>query len=454
MTDGWASYFVFEVAQEAPKFASYWPSAEEFLRSTAIALALPVVLLGSLLWRARRRGLSPRPNDIGGLLDASVDLRVASLLVLFVIVGAPAAVYFRLKIGSDVNAYIGVVWALGMLGALAYRHARVDTATALVSVVMVVALFGLAQRPTDAVGGLRIAPLVRTAEYPELPRQLLDYARGHLVYQQVHSDLNVEPQRSIYPSFYGMADLLSTGRQPMFLVDALIERRFDAVAPFRFPEADDRLYWDIYASGGGRRESSYFWKLNEVIRHGYAPAPGLPAGYLGRRPGPASTWLRSCFAPFDLAGQPFVIRAGGGLWCEESAGVVALRATPAPVSEIHADDPVAAVAGALAVTLARPGTVAVTLSGDGGRGWRIEIRSDRERLTVRALAQGREVNRAEAALPRSGQVSLAFTNGSLSVGARSGRVTASVPTVERGDLALTASRESGARLDFRRLGLR
>ena len=79
----------------------------------------------------------------------------------------------------------------------------------------------------------------------------MDYARDHLVWEQVQSDLNVEPQGSIYPNFYNFVDLLAAGRQPVYLVDALLDRRFDAVAPFRFAPGAVTLFWEIYASGAG-----------------------------------------------------------------------------------------------------------------------------------------------------------------------------------------------------------
>ena len=128
----------------------------------------------------------------------------------------------------------------------------------------------------------------QSREFEELPAPWLDYARSHLMYEQVHADLNVKPQGVVYPNLYNFADLLSVGRQPRYLVDALLDRRFDAVKPIGFASPQELLFWEIYASGNGREESSYIWKLNQVIESGYAPAPGLPEGFLARRAGPAA----------------------------------------------------------------------------------------------------------------------------------------------------------------------
>ncbi len=455
ITDGWLRYFTFDLGQKGPKFASFWPSVREFLRTTAIAIALPVLLAAGIALRARSEGAPLRIRAVIGALRESSEAQLVSLLVAFIVVGAPAAVYFRLKIGSDTNQYIGVVWALGMLGAVAYRHARARAETALLSAALIVPLFLFAQRPTDAVGGIRIAPLVRTTEYPDVAPGLRDYSRTHLVYHQVQSDLNVHPQRDIYPSFYNFMDLLSAGRQPIYLVNALIDRRFDAVAPFRFRNADDALYWDIYASGMGRRESGYFWKLNQVIRAGYRPAPGVPPGFLARRPGPTSTWLRSCFSPFHLAGRSFVIRAGGGLWCRQAGQVLVLRGTPAPVSEVHASEPVSGVSGALGVRLSRPGVFAVALRGGDGGGWRIEGRFAAGRMVIREFSGEREASRVVVRPQREGaQVRLSFSEGNAGVTGRGADVDVTLPGTGSGDLSITATRGSGATFQFGDLGLR
>ena len=47
--------------------------------------------------------------------------------------GRPAAVYFRLKVGSEPNQYVGVLWGIGLLAALAWRRLARVPGTALVA---------------------------------------------------------------------------------------------------------------------------------------------------------------------------------------------------------------------------------------------------------------------------------------------------------------------------------
>jgi hypothetical protein len=307
-----------------------------------------------------------------------------------------------------------------------------------------------------------VAPLSRTANYSELPPGLLRFARSHLVYHQVYSDLNVEPQGSIYPNFYNFVDLLAVGRQPKYLVRALLDRRFDAVAPIRFAKGRVVLFWDIYASGFGRYETNYFWKLNQLISAGYRPAAGLPAGFLARRPGPHPTpWMRSCFGPFRLAGTEFGIRAGGGFWCRERAGVLALRRTPAPVSEVHALDPVTGVGGSLGVTLPRGrGSFAIALRVGGGHGWSIRGRalSGRKELSLEVGVEGRPAARAVVPQRRAARlgITIAFRRGlpgRAAMTVRGGGVMAALPPVGSGDLSIKASSDSDLLLDFSHVAL-
>jgi MFS family permease len=467
ITDGWQFYFDFELAREHPQFATFWPSLRELFRYIGPAIALAAALAAGLAWRRWRRGARARSAPprgaralaaaAGAALRRSSDLRLSSLLLLFTVIGIPAAVSFRLKVGSDVNQYIGVSWAIGLLAAVAYRRSRAHDATALVAAVAVAGLFLVSQRPGEMVAGMRLAPLEQTRSYTEVSPRLLEYARSHLVYEQVQSDLNVEPQGSIYPNFYNFIDLLAAGRQPTYLVDALLSRRFDAVAPIVFEKGRVELFWNIYASGAGRQEANYFWKLNEVIRAGYRPAAGVPPGFLARRPGPhPAPWMRSCFGPFRLAGVELGIRAGGGFWCR-AVSTLALRGSPARSSEVHSLDPVAGVGGSLGVTLPRRvGSFTIALRPGGGRGWALKgqaLPGGRE-LGLEARIEGRPAARAVAPVRRA--VTIVFRRaapGRAEIAVGGGRVVAELPPVGSGDLSITASRDSDVRLDFSRATL-
>ncbi len=451
-TDGWEHYFDFELAREHPQFADYGPSAREFGRYVAAAVAFPVLLGLALAVRTRawRRLGAP-----GALLARSRDARLATLLAVFVLVGSPLAVYFRLKVGSEPNQYVGVLWGLGLLAALAWRGARVSAVTALIAVGLIGVLVVLAQRPGETVRGYWVAPLERTREYTEVPPELVDYARTNLVWHQVQSDLNVEPQRSLYPNFYNVVDLLAAGKQPLYLVRAFLDRRFDAVAPITFPPGPTQTYWDLYSSGAGDEEEHYIWKLNEVIRAGYAPAAGTPAGFLARSPGPSrAPWMRDCFGPFELGGRDFGIRRGGGFWCRDGTDAVVLRDTPAPVSEIHALDPVDALAGELRIRT--DGPVTVSLSGGDGHSWALSLRpalggGARLEASVDGQPAGDAVVLPDGVSDRP--VVITFEDsaeGDAGVSrAGAGGALARMPGVEGGDLSIRAARGSEARVELR-----
>ena len=455
-TGGWQYYFAFEIGREQPKFAKYMPSVEEFFRVTGIALAACVLLGAAVLLHAavsaRRDGRAARGLEAARALARSPDARVASLLGAFVVLTAPLAIYFRTKVGGDVNAYIGVAWALGLLFAVAYRRAQAARTTALVAAVCVIALFVVAARPGYTLGSLTVAALGEEGGYAKLSPQVLGYARSHLVWEQTQADLNVEPQRSVYPNFFNITDLLAAGRQPLYLVDALLDRRFNAVAPIRFPDRQTLLYWNYYTSGVKKHEANYIWKLNQVIASGYGPVQAPVLGLLERSPGPSrAPWMGECFGPFELAGATFDIRRGGGFWCREGSDRLRLRRTPARFSEVHAEG-VGSVTGGLGVTLPRPrGSFAVGLEQDGRPVWVIKGRV-RDGLVQLVLTSGDTVVPVGTEPGDSGEVMLAFARADrpgLRAGARPGEVRVDLPeTKEARDLSLKASRRSLARFDL------
>jgi hypothetical protein len=276
-------------------------------------------------------------------------LHLATILVAFVLLDIAVALYFRQKQGGADNQYIGLAWALAMLGGLAWRAAMCRMGAAFGSAAILALAFLLAAhvRPvSDAAArrGYPLPTLLPDMHWPEVPAPVRALAGTRRVYDQYRGDLNAATRGEVWSGVFNFVDLLAAGRQPRFLVQAFLDRRFDAVT--RFETA-----YDIYASGYGRFEENYLWKLNRVIEERYAPDPTLPAGYLGRRSGPErATWMRLCFGPFPLAGARLEIRAGGGFWCRPGDGsVLELRETPADRSEVRTVGTVALPRGGLAV---------------------------------------------------------------------------------------------------------
>jgi hypothetical protein len=444
ITDGWIFYFVFELGLDHPKVSTFGDYAREELRAIGVALLLPLAVAAGVVLDHLREGVRLRTAR---RLRTSFDARVVSLLVVFVVIGFPAAVYFRTQLGGDTNQYIGVGWALGMLLAVGYRRAGETPRAALVAAGALTAAFVLAVAPGGKLAGMNVAQAGQDREFPELPASWLALAKDNLVYEQVHSDLNVEPQGSVYPNLYNWADLLSVGRQPWYLVGALLERRFDVVKPITFASPRELLFWDIYASGNGSQESGYIWKLNKVIEAGYAPAPGLPPGFLARRPGPnEAAALRDCFGPFELGGRDWEIRDGGGLWCRDGAGAIELRETPAPVTELHTEDPVDELTGTIEVTLPR-GRFEIRLRGDGDSRWKLRgMRRGRE-LELRTSLDGEAGDRVAVRSAADESVTLEF-GGAGALRAAGTVVTVPVPDVGSGNVSVYATRGSEARFAF------
>jgi hypothetical protein len=451
-TDGWQYYFAFELGRRQPKFAEYVPSLHELLRVTGIALGACALVGAAALanaWTAARERPGPRGSNRG-------DARIASVLVAFIVLSAPLAVYFRTKVGADVNSYIGLAWALGLLFALAYRHAQSSAGTALVAAACVAALFVVAVRPGYNLGSLTVAALGEKGGYEKLSPEVVAYARSHIVWEQTYANLNVEPQRSIYPNFFNITDLLAAGRQPIYLVNALLDRRFDAVAPIRFADDQTYRYWDYYMSGVKAHEANYTWKLNQVIKSGYGPQQAPVLGLLERSPGPPrSPWMRHCFGPFELAGKSFDIRRGGGFWCASGTDGLTLRRTPARFSEVHAEG-VDSIAGELKVTLpGRADWFTLSLEQDGRPGWVMKGRA-REDVLYLSLVSGDLEESAQVRLGEDRTVALTFARSvrpALGSGSARREVRVALPEVAANDLSLKGSRTSGVRFDLEGVSL-
>lgn len=452
-----------------------------------ITLALSVVVRRTGVEHIRRGSRS-----LGSwLTTAPARDRVASVLVLSVIVGLPLAFYFRQKVGGDDNYYIGMAWAIAMLGAIGYRHARARARGAPIAAVVVAGIFVLMlavspTRQTDAqANAVNLPSLARVTEgaNPEhsewltvffpaqglLPARtqwstvstdLLDYAADHPVYHKDFGDLNVASEGRVWPQYQIFAGSLAGGVQPRYLVEAWLDRRFDAVTyPF---EAGGNN--ELFTSGGGRWEENYLWKLNEVLRARYRPSPAVPSSMYERRPGPEpARWMRECFGPFGLAGTSWRINRGGGFWCRPGGGArLALRSTPAPYSDVRTEAPVRSLTGALLAT-ARPGGgfFEVTVEPSGGQPLRLRGEPGaRGRMTLTTFRGPTATGRLALRAP-GGRVTLdlepAGSGGPLVVtaGAGSGRARVAVPSLGEGAVVrLAGTRASGATFDLGRLRAR
>ena len=457
------------------------------------AVVLALVFAGCLLAAAlaRRAGSGALRRRLGAfgpwMRGASDEDRLATVLWAVLVVGLLTAFYFRQKKGADDHYYIGMAWALALLGALGYRRVRARAGTAAVAGTAVALLFlaTLVVGPTrqddarrNAVNLPSLARVTEDGRHPEheewltvfFPAQgllpvrrfsdqvdpeLRAYARAHPVWHLELGDINVAARGAVWPSFDNIYGQVAAGEQPRHLVDAWLDRHFDAVS-YPLPTTEDR---ELANYSEGRLEESYLWKLNQVLAARYEASPEVPEGLFARRPGPdRAPWMRGCFGPFAMAGASFSINHGGGFWCRSGTEPsLTLRRTPAAWSDVRTDEPVTRAAGALTATLPRrAGSLEVMLEPEDGEAVRLRMRRGQGGGTSLEAFRGSTLTgRAEVSAGRNapGRVTLTLAAGGgdrMEIKPEAqGRVTLRVPDLGEGAvLRLGASRGSGASFDL------
>jgi hypothetical protein len=365
LSGGWESFYVITV----PQHHVYVHGVDEFAADLVDACGIPllVTVTALLVLLARRLARLERRRLRG------IELGEGSLLGIFVIVALPAAIYFRQKAGAEQNHYIGVDWGLALLAALALGRAqrspvRGALADAVVAGAAMVAVVGTLSASARFDFGLQ------HVKFASVPADLRAVAQRETLYHPVYSELSTPRTHQVYVPADNLVAVLAAGYQPKGVARDLLARRFDSVVPFRTALAPIFDYYDAYASGFGRYEENYLWKLDAIIDAGYQAAPGYPAGVLIRRPGPnLASRFGGCFGPFTLGGAQFDIRGGGGLWCQPSGAPqgIEMRGSPAPISRLVSGGPVSPM-GSLTITATRPDS-GFTLALAGGRnGWELD----------------------------------------------------------------------------------
>jgi hypothetical protein len=460
VTDNWFGFYTYTISRREAIVFTWRMAVDNFWRTLVIATGVTVVVwvivaVGLSRGRGRRR-LRLRQR----LSAVDDEGRLATLLVVLVVIGSIGAVYATRKQGTNDNHSSGVVWALALLVAIGWRYAVARAETATAAAVVIVAVFVLAQ--VDGVKswvsswrGL-VPPVHPYGTFYDVPADLKAYARHHLVYSQTTPDLvpwagSGLPGRvrdEMYPNYSDLADVLAAGEQPRYLIRALLGRRFDAVQLL----PDDAGY----ASAYGAREEGYIWKLNEIMKARYRP--GGPQDYLVRRPGPdPAPWQRHCFAPFHLAGVTFEIGHGGGFWClAPGSSTLRMRGTPGPFSEVRTTRPVRTVAGAIGIGLA-DGSGDMVLNRRDGTAWSLHA----ERQGARVVMKVREGSRrlGEAAVPvhrgeRRARLVVAFVPGAPALTRHGATVRVPTPDPRGARVVLAALGGSDAGFDLARLRLR
>jgi hypothetical protein len=381
LTGGWEFYINFTMATRHELGSLYGTYLNEGLQSIALALAfvcatgLACTIHAMQRWQRSTRVRRAQPITTGLrdlVTSADPTPRRLLLLGLYAPIGFLLAIYFMRKQGTGTNQFVGVTWTLGLLGAGGWGVALRRTSTTVIAGTAVTVCFVLinvtAIRQVAANAKVALPSLDAAVRWPQVPTALISWAGSHTFYSPELPDLNVPNGGPLYPDFVDFADLLAAGEQPLYLVHALLNRRFAGVELIRLAE-------DPYTSAYGKWEENYLWKLDEVIAARYVAEPGLPPGVLGRRPGPERDgWMRHCFGPFLAGGASFRIRHGGGFWCSFTRDQLQLVEAPAPLSEVVTTQQVR-VSGTIGVELAgRPSTrIALVLEGDHGALWTTRV---------------------------------------------------------------------------------
>jgi len=394
-TGRWGRFLMFELPAGETRVRGLGAGLEPMLAALA-----PAAALAALTWAAVAIDARGRRR----LADSGEHNSRAGILICFLVVAIPLALYFFQKQGTAPNQFVGIAWALGLLAALGFGRARGRPGPAVVVVVCVLAFLGLSEseRARAQLADLSIGLVAkRTSGIVEpIPTVLRTRAaRGERIYHPVFSGLGVRRSGAAYIGHSNLQDLLAGGGRPGHLARALLDRRFQLV--YAFEDGPER---SAYASAYGRREADFPWKLNEVIRSRYAPlrpperaldqartvpgplGPYVSPGVFARRPGPEpAPWMRSCFGPFDLGGFAWEIRAGGGFWCRAGRGRLVLRRTRASRSEVQLPDMDVRVVGTFRLTLPRGrGEVAL----HAGDGWRVTLSAERREVVLERPGTG------------------------------------------------------------------
>lgn len=434
-SDGWQWYIEFELPQRYARPTSLLDAAGEFVGHARLALILVgvVVVIAALAGRHEPSRGGWRPG-------------IASLMAMFVFAALASGLWFRGLVGAADNHFIGAVWGLGVLLADGWRRcdgvrkAQVATSAALALVALTVFL------PARSFSSFRHGKFIPTVEITTVDPEVRSFAAAHDVFNIGYSDLAVKSRGVVYPQLQGVLDLLWGGRQPGWLVDALLERRIEYVYPM----------YPLFDSGGaGRYEEGYFWKLDQIILAKYVEDPATPIlpgeGNMvrawRRRPGPdPAPWLRRCFGPFDLGGVRWAIRLGGGLWCTSPApDSITLRGAPETWSELRTQASVEVLGGSLGVAHPKVGG---GWSVDFGS-WRVEGRTRNAGVAVRSGGA-----QAEAEPDARGRITLRFVGSGEALSASRGVVRVPVPEGIESPLSLWATNDGSTRFEFGALRLR
>jgi hypothetical protein len=346
-SDGFAFDLLFGVPRRQARVASVRTTLETDLKLLVVPIVLLLAGLVVAFVAARRHDAPAGAGSETPWWRTRPALGVAAAVI---IAGStvPGIVLAQTKQGGDFNALVGPVWGMALILAATLLAMPLDwsrtTVRAFGAALLVVSVLPLASthdtlRRFDG-RALGAPSLDLTRDWQTVPHDLVA-AVDHdaTVFDWAYPSYSVAASGPSYPGGGAPPDLAAAGYSPRWIVRDLLDGRWDRVRLYPTAPGEPLGIIDIYASGYGRRDTAWAWKINELIKLGYTPVENARGSETFYTPGPRLAdvqYLAHCFGPYQAGALSIRVRDGGGLWC---AGSTSLRLVdgPNPTSELVFD---------------------------------------------------------------------------------------------------------------------
>jgi hypothetical protein len=296
-------------------------------------LIVPLVALGTLALCVTWAYFGDRGRR------SRLRILVAAAAVVVGVSPIPTAILAEAKLGGTFNHLAGPIWTLtlgcSVLLLLLRPSVRILVAAAIACGVLLAGIDPLSS--VMAENNLIAPTLYRHVTWPGIdPFLLAAVNKGETVYDGGYPTLSASPKAPEYPAG-DVFDILAAGYTPRWFIQNILDGRYSLVRPF-----DEHAYlyptYTAYTSNLGRYDASVLWKLDLLIRMGYAPLKDPDSGVVYYQPTPNLKrlgWFAACFGPYHAAGAgvDVRVRGEGGLVCINQGGLTLSRA-PAATTDV------------------------------------------------------------------------------------------------------------------------
>ncbi len=377
-SDGFAFDLLFGVARRHARVASVRDTLELDLKLLIVPILLLVVgvlwcLVGARRQPGAKSDAEPSATASWWRAPAVVTTVAAGIIGVSTV---PGIVLAQTKQGGDFNALAGPVWGMTVILAVALvaapREWSRDAVRAIGVLLLVASVVPFAsehdnlRRFDDRAYGAPSLDITR--DWKSVPRDLVAAAdRDDTVFDWAYPSYSVAADGPSYPGGGAPPDHAAAGYAPRWIVRDLLAGRWDRVRLYPVPPGEELGIIDVYASGYGQRDTTFAWKINYLIKHGYTRVANERAGEDFYTPGPRlvdGQGLAKCFGPYEAGPLQIRVRAEGGLWCIHGDRL-SLDDSPNPTSELVLES-----------------SVPVTFTVDADDPDRVQITCDQEGPTV------------------------------------------------------------------------